>query len=812
MATSVDHKPRPYSAYNPSSPVPFVINTRFSSETPIIYTMPSQSKGMGAKIEKEELYEQNMHLKKRNNKLKSELDEAKSTIVKKDIELRKKEKIIEDLSKENDIQIVQEENFAKARESTLVTLVKRKYYEMKNNYEKVLKENEILKSNIKLTKIKEIKIETDILGKELEKMKNLYNHVQDQNKNNLNEISQLQSFQNEYFKQHQLICALRENYEKSKEDYKHNNEELFKTKEKLSKTEANCRKLKLEIQKLKSTNEKYLTEKRGKEKIIMTQTDYQRKIAELSSELKDYKNLYKQYQQQNNNGTKTSQPATNYNVITPTYQDDSEEYKKKISLYESLIRDSDIKISIYEEYIKEKGGNPSKILKDKGYDGVINPTSVKKFPTRTINTAKPKPKSPKVEPIDDGKLNNYVIKREELDDNYFNIVDNVFKLFKIVFEGNKITKEYLNQSLEDIYAKFENQEEMNKEEFIEPFINLFIHCSKTSIEYDKKFIEQFINDLLENNNNDTTAFYDLLQILNNSIVNYSELENEKVLTEQIKEDFSQVQNDLLNYLKENYSNDSVDYIDYTVFNYIIEQKLRLKLQPQIYDYVLYKMRENLPDISIFLLNIKYIKQLLTGSSESSENNSSSKNSNKNNESNSGAKENNNLIEPKKSFDNYSNHSNHSNRSNRSNNSNRSNHSDYNRNDNDNNENNDNNDYLVEHSLKDYVVNENEFLKESGKILAAMVYNFISFDTFFQEHIQVDEFSNVKMIQDEKFFEKLNTLHLDLTEKEMNDFKKTYRFEDNKSMLDVEKIKEDLKNVKIDDLPVDGLREEVEVEN
>jgi hypothetical protein len=47
---------------------------------------------------------------------------------------------------------------------------------------------------------------------------------------------------------------------------------------------------------------------------------------------------------------------------------------------------------------------------------------------------------------------------------------------------------------------------------------------------------------------------------------------------------------------------------------------------------------------------------------------------------------------------------------------------------------------------------------------------------------------------------------------MNDFKKTYRFEDNKSMLDVEKIKEDLKNVKIDDLPVDGLREEVEVEN
>ena len=188
MANSTERRVRPLSAYATNNPVPLVISTHQNSSKSIIYTMPSQSKGMGSKIEREQLYEQTMHLKKQNNKLKAELDEAKSTIVKKDIELRKKEKIIEDLSKENDIQIVQEENLSKAKESTLVTLCKKKYYEMKGKYEKSEKEKEILKANIKLTKIKEIKIEKEVVEKELDKMKNLYLHVYQQNQKNLNEI------------------------------------------------------------------------------------------------------------------------------------------------------------------------------------------------------------------------------------------------------------------------------------------------------------------------------------------------------------------------------------------------------------------------------------------------------------------------------------------------------------------------------------------------------------------------------------------------------------------------------------------------
>ena len=57
-------------------------------------------KGMGNNFEREELYQINMQLKETVNSLRVELYEAKSQIVKKEREIKKKEKIIEDCYKE----------------------------------------------------------------------------------------------------------------------------------------------------------------------------------------------------------------------------------------------------------------------------------------------------------------------------------------------------------------------------------------------------------------------------------------------------------------------------------------------------------------------------------------------------------------------------------------------------------------------------------------------------------------------------------------------------------------------------------------
>ena len=75
----------------------FKINISTDIPPPIIFTMPNNPKklsGMGNKIEREQLYEYNMQLKELINKLKKELAETKHQVVKKDIEIRKKERII----------------------------------------------------------------------------------------------------------------------------------------------------------------------------------------------------------------------------------------------------------------------------------------------------------------------------------------------------------------------------------------------------------------------------------------------------------------------------------------------------------------------------------------------------------------------------------------------------------------------------------------------------------------------------------------------------------------------------------------------
>ena len=94
------------------------INTSTEMPPPIIFTMPNNPKklsGMGNKIEREQLYENNMQLKELINKLKKELAETKNQIVKKDIEIRKKERIIKECSKENDLESVHELNLEKAQ-------------------------------------------------------------------------------------------------------------------------------------------------------------------------------------------------------------------------------------------------------------------------------------------------------------------------------------------------------------------------------------------------------------------------------------------------------------------------------------------------------------------------------------------------------------------------------------------------------------------------------------------------------------------------------------------------------------------------
>ena len=182
---------------------------------PITFTMPSQKKPsrMGKQITKEELYEENMHLKEKINSMRKNLDETKNKLFKKGLELNKKEKIIYDCSKENVTDLTHEINIEKAKGSSLLTMCKNKYDEMKKKYQKKCEENEILKANIKLTKLKEYKIQIDICKKEMEKLRNLYHNSQTNYEKSIKEIERIQNLKNEFTQQHSIINALNQKYQ-----------------------------------------------------------------------------------------------------------------------------------------------------------------------------------------------------------------------------------------------------------------------------------------------------------------------------------------------------------------------------------------------------------------------------------------------------------------------------------------------------------------------------------------------------------------------------------------------------------------------
>ena len=238
----------------------YKINTSLETPPPIIFTMPNNPKklsGMGNKIEREQLYENNMQLKDIINKLKRELAETRNQVVKKDIEIRKKERIIKECSKENDLESVHELNLEKARESTLVSLCKDKYSQLKNLYTKKCEENEILKANIKMTKLKEYMIQIDILKKEMEKIKTLYENTVEDNSRLREEMSNFQNLKNKYIEQHSIINNLVEKCKQYKNDINELKAENSFLNLKLEKNMKQKKGLQRANFKLKISNEKF---------------------------------------------------------------------------------------------------------------------------------------------------------------------------------------------------------------------------------------------------------------------------------------------------------------------------------------------------------------------------------------------------------------------------------------------------------------------------------------------------------------------------------------------------------------------------
>ena len=657
---------------------------------PITFTMPKtrQATHMGNLITKEELYEENFQLKNSLKKAKKELEEVKKSLFKKGLELEKKEKIINDCTKENVTDLEHELNLNKARESSLLTLCRKKYSEMKSKYEKECKQNEILRMNIKLTKLKEYQTQIDAYQKELQKILKLYNNSKEKLDKALKEINDLNEIKNEFINQHSLINVLRKKCEDLTDNITTLQEENNFLKNEIERNQMIQKKLKRSNVKLRISNEKFMKMKKMKEGSYIVNKNNIIKLNNLQKDLKEYKDLYEktnyEYLRITNNIAKKDK-----NIVTPDLLDiqginflNSKIIEKKIEnnqeeLYKSLLNNEKLKNKIFEKYLKDHGINTEKILKEKGYDGIIHKENIlhqkssKNFISEN-NSQNTKcgtsegnkenfEQSRKLNYTQSNLDNNFIINEENKsnitnnninnkqsftqeqlrdsgEDNFENIpnnndlnenplvvtesqnseiylqdqykTDNHFITLSNVFiknlEANHINKDNFISKIKEISAMFVNKDEISKEEFLEPFFNLFINLMKVTNDNDVFVIKEFLINLIEESEGDTNKFFlELIDIAHN-IIDYTLIENE----EEILNAFAIELQPFKEKLKSNLEKYENNLINFDSLKKIFDE-LKINLSDDYYQFLLYKMKENITEkSSIFDLNYKIILDLL----------------------------------------------------------------------------------------------------------------------------------------------------------------------------------------------------------
>ena len=641
---------------------------------PILFTLPNTQKkrgGMGNKIEREQLYEYNMQLKDIINTLKRELAEEKNKVVKRDIELRKKEKLIKECSKENDLESTRELNIEKARESTLISLYKKQYSELKDAFNKKVKENNDLNATYKITKLKEYAVQIDVLKKEMEKMKNLYTQTVENNNKLNKEIHNLKELKKYFLEQHGIIERLEKVIQENKieiENLKRENEEY---KNKLLLNLKKQKMLKNKNFKLKISNRKILDIKKNRENYALYIDDNKKTIETLRKECDEYKRLYeltrKEYnkvQEQNEKREQAKAKNDANKLISNPYQAmDIIEVKQenqdtnKLSLYKSLIEEYKFKIDIYEVYLKRNGIDKDALIKAFGYDGVIsastkintndietvnnnnNLASIETNPNNNINTENSeeinKDQSIKnlVQMGDNVSTNNTnantntnankntistsnnfnndklpSIEEEKQDEAQYSDENQLLSLLHVFvknLEANGITKEQINHKIDEISKLFENRTEATKEEFIEPFIKMFIETMHITKKEDIEVVGGFLNDFVDSLNGEISIFFNgLIEVFDN-INDYSGINKDCELSFKL----SKYKDELISSLKKSDINNT-HLITFETFRKIVHD-LNLLLDDESMEYLIYKMKKDVPENnSIFDLNYDFIETLL----------------------------------------------------------------------------------------------------------------------------------------------------------------------------------------------------------
>lgn len=222
------------------------------------------------------------------NILRKELSLVKSENVKKNQEIQKKDKVIEQIVQEVDSNPLLQSQSYKAKEAHLISSLQTQFKETKNELELKKEELAALKKHIKNTKFNELSFEVNTLTQELAKLKRFYDISLHQNSQNEDLAKKLGMIEVENIQQKNLINNNSIIISSLEEELKKSQEEIYKLKKELEIKSTVAKNLIKQLGNQKEINDRFMKNRNHENMIAKFKKNYEKQINDMNKEIKNY--------------------------------------------------------------------------------------------------------------------------------------------------------------------------------------------------------------------------------------------------------------------------------------------------------------------------------------------------------------------------------------------------------------------------------------------------------------------------------------------------------------------------------------------
>ena len=547
---------------------------------------------MPMNIDRERLLEENLNLKNQLNKMQSEHLNRKKEISILENEINEKDKIIENIINDSSIP------YSKVSEMQLIINLKKKYKELKKDYDKSIQDLEYVKKNIKNTRINDLQSENEVLSGQIDKLKNLYKNSQFKNQNLQGNIQDVNTMKDALSKQDFMIINFQENNQKMIEVIKDLHFEIEKLKRQKDNKVDMINKLKQKLKYHQQINERLVMKRdniQATDEYLSLKNKYESKLQKIRKDLAYYKDSnsknekilkeLKQFQKSKEDILSNTIQQNSKMIIITNSKPDIEPFP---------LKENNAKMLLLQSRFQEEKNERERLEKE--VENLKNKISTAKRPeTQVILQSSPS----------SNLINRTVnVKNYEyLSTNHLN--EFIYVLLKNL-EANKIDMSIIESRILNKENLELLKDKNNYKQFISIISNGLIEILKVRQEKDQIDIHSCIKTLLYNNyiSKNSTNPEDFKTKFLNLFTNISfySIEQKQELNKIIAIKMYPIKEKFIELLKI-FDDQNKSYISFTSLKKIMEE-LELKLKNDALEYLIYTMKV-IQEEGTYLTDLKY---------------------------------------------------------------------------------------------------------------------------------------------------------------------------------------------------------------